>query len=54
MFDVVGLWGVVNNAGLNIIGEIELMPMEQFERVCDINIMGMVRVTKACLPLLRK
>ncbi len=44
---------MVNNAALNFLGEIELTTMEQFERVTRINMMGTVRVTKACLPLLR-
>ena len=47
-------WSIVNNAGLNFLGDIELTTMKQFEKVCDVNIMGMVRVTKTFLPWLRK
>lgn len=47
------LWGVVNNAGLNFLGDIELATMRQYGRILDINAVGMVRVTKTFLPLLR-
>ncbi len=49
-----GLWGLVNNAALNVVGDIELVTMSQFIRVLDINILGAVRVTKAFLPFIRK
>ena len=48
-----GLWAVVNNAGLNFLGDIELTTMEQFERVNNINYLGVVRVTKCFIPLVR-
>lgn len=48
-----GLLGVVNNAGVTHLGEIECTPMNQFEKIAQINMLGMVRVTRACLPLLR-
>ncbi|ELU13749.1 hypothetical protein CAPTEDRAFT_150729 [Capitella teleta] len=49
-----GLWGLVNNAGLNFFGAVETTSMEQYERIADINQLGMVRVTKQFLPLIRK
>ena len=48
------LWGLVNNAGLNFLGDIELVTMRQYERIINVNALGMVRVTKAFLPLLRQ
>ena len=51
---VTGLWGVVNNAAIHIIGDIELTSMQQYSKVVDANILGAVRVTKAFLPLVRK
>ncbi|GLC34253.1 hypothetical protein PLESTF_000823500 [Pleodorina starrii] len=48
------LSGLVNNAGKGVFMPIELMPMEQFEDVLAVNLTGVVRVTKAALPLLRK
>jgi len=49
-----GFLGVVNNAAMCIKSEIELTTMPQFEQLTQVNILGAVRVTKACLPLLRK
>ena len=49
-----GLHGVINNAGLNHLGEAECTPMSQYEKVTQVNLLGMVRVTKATLPLIRK
>ena len=45
---------MVNNAGINMHGEIELMTLGLLQRVMDINFFGTVRVTKAFLPLIRK
>ena len=47
------LWGVVNNAGLNSDGDIELLTIDQFELINNVNYLGMVRVTKAFIPLVR-
>lgn len=49
-----GLWSLVNNAGLNMLGDVELCTMDMYYRVGEVNIYGMVRVTKAFLPLIRK
>jgi len=49
-----GLWGLVNNAGQNFIGDIELTTMTQYLEICNINLFGMVRMCKAFLPLLRQ
>lgn len=47
------LWAVVNNAGMGMISEIEWCSVDQFQRIMDVNVLGVVRVTKAFLPLLR-
>lgn len=49
-----GLWALVNNAGHNTQGDVELITMQQYIRVGQINIYGMVRTTRAFLPLLRQ
>ncbi|KAK7111478.1 D-beta-hydroxybutyrate dehydrogenase, mitochondrial-like [Littorina saxatilis] len=49
-----GLWGVVNNAGHNFVGDVELTTMRQYLLVANINIYGMVKTTRAFLPLLRQ
>ena len=48
------LWAVVNNAGVNFTGDVELTTVELFKWVADVNYMGVVRVTKSFLPLIRK
>ncbi|GIL53596.1 hypothetical protein Vafri_9210 [Volvox africanus] len=48
------LSGLVNNAGKGVFMPLELMSVRQFEDVLAVNLTGVVRVTKAALPLLRK
>ncbi len=48
------LYALVNNAGISIGGPIELLPMHQVEELISINIIGVLRVTKVFIPLLRK
>ncbi|XP_049838193.1 short-chain dehydrogenase/reductase family 9C member 7-like isoform X2 [Schistocerca gregaria] len=48
------LWALVNNAGVLEAGEAELAPPEAFERSLAVNSVGVVRVTQACLPLIRQ
>ncbi|XP_022090958.1 D-beta-hydroxybutyrate dehydrogenase, mitochondrial-like [Acanthaster planci] len=48
------LWGVVNNAGILILGEIEWLSLDSYRQVMEVNLMGMIRVTKAFLPMIRK
>lgn len=48
------VWAVVNNAGIAAFQEIEWCSVEQFQQILDVNVLGVVRVTKACLPLLRE
>ena len=48
------LWAVVNNAGINFTGDIELTTLDFFQRVTDVNYLGVVRVTKVFLPLVRQ
>nr|CAD7413464.1 unnamed protein product [Timema cristinae] len=48
------LWAVINNAGIFTLGEVELMPLEVFHRINEVNTIGSVRVTKAFLSLIRK
>ena len=49
-----GLWAVVNNAGVASPGPIEWQTLEEMKRVVDINLWGMVSVTKTFLPLLKR
>jgi NAD(P)-dependent dehydrogenase (short-subunit alcohol dehydrogenase family) len=49
-----GLAGLVNNAGVSIAGPLEFMPIAEFRRQLEINVVGQLAVTQAFLPLLRK
>ena len=44
----------MNNAGVVCVAELEMIPSNIFRRVIDVNLLGMVNVTKACLPLIRQ
>ncbi|GFW52733.1 17-beta-hydroxysteroid dehydrogenase type 6 [Trichonephila clavipes] len=48
------LWAVVNNAGVIERGEVEWTPLEVYRKHFEVNVFGVVSVTQAFLPLLRK
>ncbi len=45
---------LVNNAGIGATGDVETTADEDFVRVFDVNVLGMVRMTRAALPHLRR
>ncbi|MFD8559633.1 SDR family NAD(P)-dependent oxidoreductase [Streptosporangium canum] len=49
-----GLDILVNNAGIGAAGTVEDNPYEEWSRVLDVNVLGIVRVTRAALPHLRR
>ncbi|XP_022090932.1 D-beta-hydroxybutyrate dehydrogenase, mitochondrial-like [Acanthaster planci] len=48
------LWGVVNNAAVNGLGELEWISLDQFKSVTEVNLWGSIRVIQAFLPLIRR
>ncbi len=44
---------LVNNAGIGAVGTVEDSIDEDWERVLNVNVVGIARVTKAALPLMR-
>ncbi|MFK3985359.1 SDR family NAD(P)-dependent oxidoreductase [Micromonospora sp. NPDC050397] len=44
---------LVNNAGIGAVGTVESNADDEWHRVWDVNVVGLVRVTRAALPLLR-
>ncbi|MFE6821944.1 SDR family NAD(P)-dependent oxidoreductase [Streptomyces sp. NPDC057690] len=49
-----GLDILVNNAGIGAAGTVEDNSDEQWHHVLDVNVLGMVRATRAALPYLRR
>jgi NAD(P)-dependent dehydrogenase (short-subunit alcohol dehydrogenase family) len=49
-----GLDGLVNNAGIGVPGPLETIPMEDFRRQVEVNMIGHVAVTKTMLPAIRR
>jgi 2-keto-3-deoxy-L-fuconate dehydrogenase len=45
---------LVNNAGVGAVGTVEDNPYEEWRRVLDTNLLGVVRATRAALPHLRR
>ena len=52
--ETTGLWGLVNNAGIFDPLPIEWAPLNTFQRIADVNLWGMIDVTKTFLPLVKK
>ncbi|MBT8397281.1 MAG: SDR family oxidoreductase [Gemmatimonadetes bacterium] len=48
------LFGLINNAGLSMNGPLELVKVSEIEKVFDVNVIGLLGITKAFIPLLRK
>jgi len=46
-----GLWGVVNNAGVNVVGPLIEFSDKDFDFLFDVNVRGVFSVTKAFAPL---
>jgi NADP-dependent 3-hydroxy acid dehydrogenase YdfG len=44
---------LVNNAGLGIVGVAESFSVSQIQRIIDTNVLGVVKVTNAVLPIMR-
>jgi len=49
-----GLAGLVNNAGIAIGSPLELIPLPRLRHQLEVNVIGVVAVTQALLPLLRR
>ncbi|XP_004601680.2 retinol dehydrogenase 7-like [Sorex araneus] len=50
-----GLWGLVNNAGITVpLAPNEWLTKQDFMKILDVNLLGLIEVTLSLLPLLRK
>jgi len=50
----VPLAGLINNAGIAVTGPLELVPVDAWRRQFEVNVIGLVAVTQAFLPMLRE
>jgi NAD(P)-dependent dehydrogenase (short-subunit alcohol dehydrogenase family) len=48
-----GLDGLVNSAGIVIVGPLEIVPLDELRRQLEVSVVGLVAVIQAFLPLLR-
>jgi NAD(P)-dependent dehydrogenase (short-subunit alcohol dehydrogenase family) len=49
-----GLDGLINNAGIAVPAPLEFMPIEEFRRQMEVNLVGHLAVTQALLPCIRQ
>jgi NAD(P)-dependent dehydrogenase (short-subunit alcohol dehydrogenase family) len=49
-----GLVGLVNNAGIAIAGPLEFIPLDEFRKQLEVNLVGQIAVIQEFLPLLRR
>lgn len=49
-----GLDGIVNNAGIAVGGPVEHLPLDEWRRQLEVNVLGQIAATQAFLPLLRR
>ena len=48
------LFALINNAGIGRSGVLEALPIEEIRKVMEVNVIGLMAMTKAMIPLLRK
>ncbi len=49
-----GLYGLINNAGIAVVGPLEGVPVRDLRRQLEVNVVGQIAVTQAFLPLIRQ
>ncbi|MBX3329250.1 MAG: SDR family oxidoreductase [Nitrospira sp.] len=49
-----GLFGLINNAGIAVVGPLEAVPISDLRQQLEVNVIGQVAVTQAFLPLVRQ
>jgi short-subunit dehydrogenase len=50
---LIGLWAVVNNAGISDWAETEWSNINHYTKMVEVNLFGAIRTTIAFLPLVR-
>ncbi|HEX5544615.1 MAG TPA: SDR family NAD(P)-dependent oxidoreductase, partial [Nitrospira sp.] len=49
-----GLFGLINNAGIAVVGPLEAVPIADLRQQLEVNVIGQVAVIQAFLPLIRQ
>ena len=49
-----GMWGLVNNAGVMTVGPVEWTPLDIYKHAADVNLWGVIEMTKTFLPMVKK
>ncbi len=49
-----GLCGLINNAGIVVVGPVEFVELNEWRRQFEVNVFGQIAVTQTMLPLLRQ
>jgi NAD(P)-dependent dehydrogenase (short-subunit alcohol dehydrogenase family) len=49
-----GLAGLINNAGIVVVGPLECLPIDELQAQFAVNVLGLMAITQAFLPLLRQ
>lgn len=49
-----GLFGLINNAGIAVVGPLEAVPISDLRQQLEVNVIGQVAVTQTFLPLIRQ
>ena len=47
------LYGLINNAGLSLNSPLEIIPLEDIQQLFQVNVIGLLALTKAVLPMIR-
>ena len=48
------VYGLVNNAGIGLIGVVEVTLIDDMRKLMEVNVIGLLAVTKSMIPLLRR
>ena len=48
------LFGLINNAGIGLSGVVEVTPVDEIRKLMEVNVIGLLALTKAMIPLLRE
>ena len=48
------LYGLINNAGIGRGGALEVTPVDEIRKLMEVNVIGLLAITQAFIPMLRK